>query len=155
MSALLAALCSCMEDTKSLTFAALEQEGWRRTDTLTYVIPPLKGTVDCGVSLLLHTEGYGYENIALGIDIRQDSIQLYHKQRHYQLSEVPSATGIARRCDYTLPVGNLTLCDTLPTTVTIIHHMEPSLLTGIQRVGIRTGRLVNETDSVIWRVDWR
>lgn len=153
--ALLAALCSCMADTKSLTFATIGQKGWSHTDTLSYVIPPLKGMGDCGVALLLRTEGYGYENIALDIDIRQDGTQLYHQQRHYWLSEEVSANGIGRRCDYTLPVGNLTLCDTLPTTITVVHNMEQPLLKGIREVGVRTGRYVHESDTVIWQVDWR
>ena len=151
---LIAGLCSCMADTRFVTFVPIGQKGWVCSDTLRCMIPPLRGVGGCRVSLLFHTEGYGYENFAVDVDICQDSVQLYRKQHHYLLGEIPSAKGIGRRCDYTLPVSNLVLCDTLPTTVTLVHQMELPALMGIREVGVCIGEPMHESAEEVWRVVW-
>ena len=155
MLALLVALGGCMADTKYLSFASVEREGWEYDDTLTYIIPPLAGTRDGGVSLLLHTEGYGYENIAFDIVIRQDTLLLYREQRTYWLKEHPATDGIGRRYDYALPIGNIELCDTLPTTITLLHQIDQPILTGIREIGIRMSKPLRQAGEPVWRVDWR
>ena len=154
VSTLLAALCSCIGDTRFLAFIPMGQDGWAHTDTLTYTIDPLTGTSKSGVYLLLHTEGYAYGNIALDICIQQDTALLYHEQRNYILAQGEPKDGIGRRCDYTLPVGNFTLCDTLPTTITLTSQLDPPILTGIREVGIRIAAPMREPGEPVWRVDW-
>lgn len=152
--ALLSALCSCMNDTRHLAFASIGHDGWAHTDTLTYTIDPLTGTSKSGVYLLLHTEGYAYGNIALDICIQQDTAMLYHEQRNYILAQGEPKDGIGRRCDYTLPVGNVVLCDTLPTTITLAQRLDQPILTGIRDMGIRIASPMREPGEPVWRVDW-
>lgn len=154
--ALLAALSSCMADTEhiSITFVPVEAKGWEHTDTLGYTMPPLKNADSCEISLLLHTEGYIYENIAFDITIYQDSILLYHEQRDYLLCDNLKAEGFGRRCDYKLPVGNFTLCDTLPTTIALMHRIDRPVLKGIREVGIYASTPIGQSGEVVWEVDW-
>lgn len=153
VSGLLAALCGCMSDTQHLSFVPIEHS-WTQTDTLTYTIAPMAGTDRSGISLLLHTEGYEYGNIAFDITIKQDTTLLYHEQRSYLLESNRPQNGIGNRCDYTLPVGNFTLCDTLPTTITLTSQLDPPILTGIREVGIRIAAPMREPGEPVWRVDW-
>ncbi len=154
VSALIAVLCSCMADTRHLAFTSIGHDGWTHTDTLTYTITPLSGTAQCGLSLLLHTEGYDYENIALDITVSQDTTLLLHEQRSYRLDHNQPKSGIGRRSDYTLPVGNITLCDTLSTLVTLTHRLDQPTLTGIREVGIRLSAPLRQPGEPVWRVDW-
>lgn len=146
-------LYGCMADTRYLSFAIIEKEGWGHADTLTYSIPPLVGIGDNGIYLLFHTEGYEYKNIAIDITVTQDSNQLYKEQVNYLLDGVVSTGGIGRRCDYKLPVNDIVFCDTMPVEITLAHRMEGDKLLGICKVGI----LVEESDALTaepWNVDW-
>lgn len=154
VSALIAALCSCMADTRHLAFTSIGHDGWTHNDTLTYTIAPLPGVEQGGISLLLHTEGYDYENIAINVTIRQDTILRYSKLHTYLLPHNQPENGIGRRCDYTLPVGNIALCDTLPTTITLTHHLDQPTLTGIREVGIRLSAPLRQPGEPVWEVDW-
>ena len=154
VSVLLTALCSCMSDTRYLSFVSINHNGWGQADTLTYTIAPMAGAGKSGISLLLHTEGYAYENIAFDITIRQDSTPLYHEQRNYLLKDNLPQNGIGTRCDYTLPVGNFILCDTLPTTITLTSQLGLPVLTGIREVGIRIAAPMREPGEPVWRVNW-
>lgn len=151
---LTAVLCNCMGDTRHLTFLTIGHDGWRHTDTLTYTIAPQHGVEQSGLELLLHTEGYHYGNIALDITVSQDTTLLYHEQRSYLLEHNLPESGIGRRCDYTLPVGNITLCDTLPTTITLTHRLAQPTLMGIREVGIRISAPLRQPGEPVWRVDW-
>ena len=155
VSAMLTALCSCMNDTRHLAFASIGGDGWGRTDTLTYTIAPLTGMNKGGVHLLLHTEGYAYTNIALDICIEQDTATLYHKQRTYLLEQCEPKKGIGHRCDYTLPVENIALCDTLPTTITITQEIDLPTLTGVREVGIRMTTPMRLPGEPVWRFNWQ
>ena len=152
VSFMLTVLCGCMSDTKSITFASISTDGWARTDTLVYTIVPLEDGKRSGVSLLLHTEGYAYANISLGITIQQDSFLLYSEQRNFLLCENSPKPSIGRRCDYTLPIENFALCDT--TIITLTQQLDVPLLTGIRRVGVHVGSPIREPGEPIWRVDW-
>ena len=154
VSALLTVLCSCMADTRHLTFLSLGNEGWGYTDTLTYTIAPLSGIAESGLSILLHTEGYNYGNIALDITVCQDTTLLYHEQHSYLLEHNLPKSGIGRRCDYTLPVGNITVCDTLPTTITLTHRLDEPALMGVREVGILLSVPLRQPGEPVWRVDW-
>lgn len=143
-----------MADTRQLSFIPIGHDGWAHTDTLTYTIAPMDYTKESGISLLLHTEGYEYKNIAIGITIRQDTTLLYHKQRSYLLSHNTPKNGIGHRCDYTLPIDNITLCDTLPTTITLTQQLDEPTLTGIREVGVRIGSPLHLSGEPVWRVDW-
>ena len=154
VSTLLAALCSCIGDTRFLAFIPMGQDGWAHTDTLSYTAKPLGNVKRCGISLLLHTEGYAYENIAIGITVQQDTTLIYHEQRHYLLKYQNPKKGIGRRCDYTLPIGNMELCDTLPTTITITQQLSQPSLTGIREVGICISSPLHQPGEPVWKVDW-
>lgn len=156
VSVLLTALCSCMADTQCVntTFIPISQKGWKQTDTLEYTISPVKNANNCGISLLLHTEGYNYENIAFDITIQQDTILIYHEQCDYLLCENLPTEGFGRRCDYTLPVGNFTLCDTLPTTIMLIQRINQPLLKGVREIGVHISAPIRLPGEVIWNVDW-
>ena len=154
VSVLLATLCACMADTRYIAFAPVGADGWASADTLTYSIAPLAGVEQGGVYLLLHTEGYRYGNIAVEVSIRQDTSLLYHEQHSYLLSSDEAKSGIGHRFDYVLPVANVTLCDTLPTAITLIHQLDQPLLSGIREVGIRIGDLVRQPGEPVWKVDW-
>ena len=154
VSAMLTALCSCMNDTRHLAFASIGGDGWGRTDTLTYTIAPLTGMNKGGVHLLLHTEGYEYGNIALDISVQQDTALLYHEQRSFLLDENLAKRGIGRRCDYTLPVGNITFCDTLPATIVLIQKLDQPILFGIREVGVRIASPMRLLGEPVWRVNW-
>ena len=153
VSVLLAILSSCMTDTQRIytTFIPISQKGWRQCDTLKYAMPPLKNTDNCDISLLLHAEGYNYGNIALDITIQQDTTLIYHEQRDYLLFENLPVEGFGRRCDYTLPIGNFSFCDTLPTTITLVHQIDQPLLKGVREIGVDISTPKRE---IIWRVDW-
>lgn len=155
VSGLLAALCGCMSDTRHLSFVSIEHDSWTQTDTLTYTIAPMAGAGRSGIFLLLHTEGYEYGNIAFDITIKQDTTLLYHEQRSYLLENNRPKDGIGDRCDYTLPVGNFILCDTLPTTITLTGQLNQPILTGIREIGIRIASPMREPDEPIWRVNWQ
>ena len=154
VSSVFTLLCSCMPDTRSLTFAPISADGWARTDTLICTIPPLEDAKESGVSLLLQTEGYAYANISLGITIWQDSSLLYNEQQDFLLSENNPKPGVGRRCDYTLPIENFVLCDTLPTIVALTQQFDLPVLTGIRRVGVRVGSPIRKSGEPIWRVAW-
>lgn len=155
VSVLFTALCSCMSDTSHLGFVSISHDGWTQTDTLTYAIAPLTGTGKNGISLLFHTEGYEYGNIAFDITIRQDTTLIYHELRNYLLGNNSTNKGIGHRSDYTLPVGNFILCDTLPTTITLTGQLNQPILTGIREIGIRIASPMREPDEPIWRVNWQ
>ena len=154
VSVLLSALCSCMTDTQHLTFLPIGNDGWTHADTLNYDIAPLDGIANSGISVLLHTEGYAYGNIALGITIRQDTSLVYHEQRSFLLDRTNSKSGIGRRYDYTLPIGNVTLNDTLPTTITLTQQLDQPALTGIREIGIRMSKPLPKPGEAIWKVEW-
>ena len=154
VSTLLTALCSCIDDTRYLAFVSIDQNGWTHTDTLTYTIEPLGNVKRSGISLLLHTEGYAYENVALGITVEQDTTLLYHEQRSYLLKHQNPKNGIGRRCDYTLPIGNMELCDTLPTTISITQQLNQPSLKGIREVGIYISSPLHQPGEPVWKVDW-
>lgn len=154
VSVLLTALYSCMADTQHLAFLPIGNDGWAHADTLTYTIAPQEGYTYGGISLLLHTEGYTYENIALGVTIRQDTTLLYHEQRSYRLDRSAPKSGIGRRCDYTLPIGNVTLCDTLPTTIILTQQIDQPVLTGIREVGISMSKPLPKPGEAVWKVEW-
>ena len=154
VSALTAALCGCMADTRHLAFLPIGHDGWAHDDTLSYTIAPLAGVEHSGLSLLLQTEGYDYTNIALDITVSQDSTLLLHEQRSYLLDHNLPKHGIGRRNDYTLPVGNITLCDTLPTTITLTHHLAQPQLTGIRSIGIRISKPIPKPGEPVWKVKW-
>ena len=156
VSVLLAVLFSCKADTQCIhtTFIPISQKGWMQCDTLKYAMPPLKNTNNCDFSLLLHAEGYNYGNIALDITIQQDTTLVYHELRDYLLCENLPAEGFGRRCDYTLPVGNFVLCDTLPTIITLVHRIDQPMLKGVREVGVRVSAPIRQHGGVIWRVDW-
>ena len=150
ISVMFATLCGCMADTRYLSFTSIEKEGWKRADTLSFCIPPLEDIEDKDIYLLLHTEGYKYENIAIGFSVSQDSNNLYNKQFHYLLGDYSSIKGLGRRCDYKLPTNKFGLCDTIPATITLVHEMEESILSGIHRVGI----LIEEPAKISWNANW-
>ena len=152
-SALLATLGSCMADTRHLAFTYLN-DGWAHTDTLTYTISPMSGVEQSAVYLLLCTEGYSYGNIATTIIVKQDTALLYRELREYILKDNKSKRGIGHRNDYTLPVGNVTLCDTLPTTITLTQQLDQPLLTGIRGVGIRMASPMHQPDEPVWKFNW-
>ena len=148
------ALSSCMADTRGLVFVPLNGEGWARTDTLTYTIEPMGGVTEAGISVLLHTDKYEYGNIAFDITIEQDSALLYHEQHDYLLENCQPKRGIGYRNDYTLPVGNVTLCDTLPTIVTLTQQLNHPHLTGIREVGIRVAAPMSKPGEPVWKANW-
>ncbi len=151
---LLTAICGCMTDTRHLTFTTIKHDGWKQTDTLIYTIASMGSVEKGGISLLLHTDGYEYENIALGITIKQDTSLLYQDQRNYLLEQNLPQRGIGRRCDYTLPIGNFTLCDTIPITITLTQRLDQPTLTGIHKIGVRIASPMREPGEPIWKVDW-
>ena len=154
VSALTAALCGCMADTRYLHFISIAPDGWRHSDSLTYTIAPLPGVEQGALSLLLHTDDYPYENIALGVTVRQDTTLLLHKEQNYLLDHNPAKSGVGHRCDYTLFIDNITLCDTLPATITLTHHLDQPALTGIREVGIRLSSPLHQPGEPVWEVDW-
>ena len=154
VSAMLIALCSCMKDMKHLSFVSIGHDGWAHSDTLNYTIEPLKGTSKCGVYLLLHTEGYAYSNIAFDICIQQDTVQVYHEQCSYLLAQNESKKGIGRRYDYTLPIGNIVLCDTLPTVITLTQRLDQPMLYGIRDMGICVTSPIRLPEEPVWLMNW-
>ena len=154
VSALFTLLCSCIADTKYIAFTSIAQEGWSQADTLCYTIPSLGGVDRSSVSLLLQTEGYSYENIALDITIQQDTTLLYHELRSYLLCYSQPKRGIGNQCSYTLSVGNVSLCDTLPATITLVQQLDQPILSGIRKVGVRLGAPMSEPGAPVWKVDW-
>jgi len=107
-----------------------------------------------GFELLLHTENYRYANIGFHLSIEQDSIVLYSDSIHTMLGESNPTRGIARRCDYTIPITNLTLCDSMHTTIRVTHLMSEHTLKGIREIGIRIGSPVRRPGEVVWQVEW-
>lgn len=154
VASVLLALCSCMADTRHLAFVSVAQEGWAQTDTLNYSVAPLVGVGECGISLVVQTENYAYENIAIAVAISQDSTLLYHQRHYYNLEEGAPKNGIGRRCEYTFPMGNVTLCDTMATTIALTHQLCDSLLMGISKVGIRIEKPLHQSGEVEWMFDW-
>ena len=156
-----ALLCGCMGNTAHLAFTTISAEGWADTDTLHYtLVPPPEirssyepKNTECGVSILLHTEGYTYENIAFHITIEQDSM-LYTKQHACALSEGDPVRGIGWCYDYSFPIGNIVYNDTLPLTIALRHCMESSPLQGIRSIGVRIGERHREPGEVVWQVQW-
>ena len=154
VSALFMALCSCMGDTKHLAFTPIGKDGWSHADTLTYTIAPLSGMGQGSLSLLFHTENYHYDNIALDIVVCQDTVLIYHELRGYQLEQNQPKRGVGCRCDYTLPVGNITLCDTMPTVIAITHRLDQPVVEGIREVGIRISAPQHQPDGPVWKAHW-
>lgn len=149
------ALCSCIEKrTHCLSFATIPTDGWEASDTLTFTADTLQRSTKKGFELLLHTENYSYANIGFHVSIEQDSIVLYSDSIHTKLAESSSAKGIARRCDYTIPIANLTLCDSTHTTVRVTHLMSEHTLKGIREIGIRIGSPVRHPGEAVWQVEW-
>ena len=148
------ALCGCMKDTRQLTFATTEPDGWAAGDTLTLAIDTLTRTGTHGVELLLHTDGYAYTNLALHVSMVQDTTVLYDEQLTIDLKQMKQASGIAQRCDYVVPLANMELSDTTHTTVNVYHRMSDTLLCGIGRIGIRIGSPARRPGEVVWQVEW-
>lgn len=154
LTALLHTMCGCMTDTRHLDFITINHEGWTHHDTLVYTIAPMVGIDRCGLQVLLHTEGYHYENIAMDIVVMQDTSLLYHEQRSYTLKHQQPQHGLGQRCDYTLPVGNIALNDTLSTTITLTQQLDQPALKGIREVGIRISPPLRQPGEPVWRADW-
>lgn len=154
VSALLSMLCSCMGDIRYLAYTTIEYDDWADTDTLTYIINPMSNPEKGGLSLLLHTEKYEYTNIALHITVKQDSTLLYCNQHNYLLKDHAPKHNFGCWYSYTLPVSNITLSDTLPTTITITHQLNQPILTGIRRVGISITTPLRQPGEPVWRVNW-
>ena len=150
----IAALCSCMGDTRQLSFATPNATGWAMGDTLTWVIDTLKAKGESGIELLLQTDGYTYSNIALHICLMQDSTILYNAPMNIALSEATPTHGLAQRCDYTVPIGNIDLTDSTHTTIRMVHQMSDTLLKGISRIGFRIGSPARRPGEVVWQVEW-
>lgn len=155
VSAILAVMSSCMADTRYLTFLHIEHDGWSNTDTLTYTVSPLKGKENLGLTLLLHTEGYEYENVALEITIKQDTTLLYHEQHNYLLKQYLTKKGIGFRNDYTLPIGNIPQCDTIPTTIHLTHQLDQPILTGLREIGVCISSPIRQPGETVWKVNWK
>ena len=151
---MLAALCSCMGNAGYMAFRPVTGKGWRSVDTLTYRVDTLDRGGSYGMRLLLHTDGYPYENIAMNIVVKQDTTTLLDTVASYDLTEEPATKGLGHRNDYILPVGNVTLCDTLPATVHVAHRMADTLLAGIREVGIGIEEPIRRSDETVWRVEW-
>lgn len=148
------ALCGCMGDTRQLSFVATAPGGWAADDTLTLVIDTLDKTRTNGVELLLHTEDYAYTNLALHLRVKQDTALLYDEQLTIDLKQMKQSEGIAQRCDYVVPLGNMELADSTHTTVSVKHLMSDTLLRGIGRIGIRIGSPARRPGEVVWQVEW-
>lgn len=151
---MLTALCSCMGNAGYMAFRPVTGGGWQATDTLTYPADTLERAGSCGMQLLLHTEGYPYANICLNIVVKQDTTILLDTVASYDLTDESATRGLGHRNDYILPVGNVVLCDTLPTTVQVTHRMADTLLGGIREVGIGIGEPIGESGEIVWHVRW-
>ena len=151
---MLTALSSCMSDVNYTAFRTIDSSKWGQTDTLTYQADTLKMSGMHGVQLLLHTEEYPYANIALNIVIKQDTTLLFDTVAIYDLTAETRTHSFGYRNDYTLSVGNITLCDTLPTTIQLTHQMTDSQLRGIREVGILIGAPIGLPKETVWRVEW-
>ena len=151
---LLTTLGGCMDNIHYLTFNSVDSNGWNRCDTQAYTIPPIKGYPQIGISVLINTENYPYKNIALDIAISQDTI-LYHEQQEFTLTQCSPLLGFGRRCNYTLPITNITLCDTLSTHLILISQLEQPILTGIRQIGVSASSLIHKSGDTIWQVEWK
>lgn len=149
-----ATLCSCMEEVRHLSFVPINLNGWAMEDTLLYTVDTLEKSGEDGIELLFHTEGYSYTNLAIHIRIVQDSSVLYDELVNAELQQSAPTKGIGKRCDYTLPVTNLTLSDSTHTTIRLTHQMSDSLLRGVREIGIRIGPPVRHPGEVVWQVEW-
>lgn len=143
-----------MKDTRQLSFVTTAPDGWTAGDTLTLVIDTLERGGTHGVELLLHTEDYAYTNLAMHLSIAQDTVLLYDGQLTFDLKQMEQSGGIARRCDYVVPIGNLELADSTHTTVSVRHRMSDTLLHGIGHIGIRIGSPARRPGEVVWQVEW-
>lgn len=154
-------LCGCMGDATHLVFSPMEAEGWDAADTLHYAIMPapklqpllMAGCNEYGMSVLLHTNGYAYRNFALHVIVEQDSL-LYDAHHTFMLDECEPTMGVGLRCDYTLPIANITYNDTLPLAISLQHDMDTICLPGIRSVGVRIGSRHRESGEVVWHVKW-
>lgn len=153
VSAIITNLCCCMADTNSLVFTPLKDNQWNHDDTLTFTIPPLGKEGENGISILIHTETYDYTNIAVNISISQDTI-LYNHHHEFILNECSPIKGIGERYDYTLPVTNIPLCDTLPTTITLTQQLNQRSLSGVREVGILISSPFQQSEETTWKVKW-
>lgn len=146
-------LCCCIEDTTHLEFVPIESCGWAYTDTLCYTMPPATEAGEHGVSVLLHTNNYIFQNLVLHVTIAQDTL-LHDAQHVYRLDECSPIRGIGRRCDYTLPIGNIVFNDSTPIHIALQHRMDTTTLPGIHAAGIHCGPHIPEPGEVIWQVKW-
>lgn len=146
-------LCCCIGETTHLEFAPIASEGWAYTDTLCYTMTPATEAGERGVSVLLRTDNYIYQNLALHVTIAQDT--LLHDMRHtYKLDECSPSRGIGLRCDYTLPIGNIVFNDSTLIIIALQHRMDTTTLPGIHAVGIHCRPHIPEPGEVIWQVKW-
>ena len=151
-------LHGCMGDTSQLAFIPVSAEGWAAGDTLhctlepSLLAQPARGG-ERGVYVLLHTDGYAYRNLALCIGIEQDTL-LCDTVRTYWLDECAMTRKIGSCCEYTLPVGNVAVNDTLPLNITLQHRMDTLRLAGIRAIGIRVASHIAQPGEVVWHVDW-
>lgn len=151
---MLPAFGSCMGDVSYMAFRTIASGRWSQTDTLTCLDDTLDINGMHGMQLLLHTEDYPYANIALNIVIKQDTMLLLDTITTYDLTAESCVHGPGLRSDYTLPVGNVTFCDTLPTTIQLTHQMTDASLRGVREVGIRIGAPIGLPKETVWRVEW-
>ena len=151
---MLSALSSCMSDVSYTAFRTIDSSKWSQTDTLIYQTDTLEMSGMRGVQLLLHTEEYPYTNIALNIVIKQNTTLLLDTVALYDLTTEAKTHTFGCRNDYTLSVGNITLCDTLPTTIQLTHQMTDSTLRGIREAGILIGDPIGLPKETVWRVEW-
>lgn len=151
---MLTVFSSCMSDVSYTAFRTIDSGRWGQTDTLSYQADTLKMSGMHGVQLLLHTEGYPYANIALSIVIEQDTTLLLDTIAVYDLASEARTHRFGHLNDYTLSVGNITLCDTLPTTMHLTHKMIDNQLRGIREVGVQIGAPIGLSNETVWRVKW-
>ena len=151
---MLSALSSCMSDVDYMAFRTIASSRWSQTDTLTCLDDTLAINGKHGVQLLFHTEDYPYANIALNVVVKQNTTLLLDTLATYDLTSEACTHTLGSRRDYTLPVGNITFCDTLPTSIQLTHHMTDSSLKGVREVGIKIGAPVGLPKETVWRVEW-
>lgn len=146
-------LSGCITHTHYLSFIPIH-DGWRIEDTLCFHVDTLRNNSINGIELLLLTDNYPYSNIAFHIQIEQDSISVYNDSISTNLQNNKSIKSIGRRIDFTIPIANLTLCDSTHTTIRLTHLMNVTSIKGIRDIGIRIGSPVQHPDEVVWQVEW-
>lgn len=139
------AICSCDDATVYAKYRHTRLDGWERTDSLIYDIPPMKQAGDYMEDLGMRiNDSYPFLKLCIVIEqtvipshtMRTDTVVL----NAFEPSGMPRGHGV-NDYQYSIPIGSIRLAEGDSLHVVVHHNMRRESIPGISDVGIKLSKL--------------